>query len=349
LTPSLEWLLVFVPISLVADLLGLSVVVFITSALAIIPLAALIGRSTEQAAIRIGPRLGGLVNATLGNLTELIVGVLLVAAGNFAVVKASLIGSIVGNLLLVLGLSFAAGGVRHKVMRFNAQAAGVQSASLALAATGLVIPALLVLTTPSVGAQQREVVSVIVALILIVLYGAVLAFTQVTHAHLFEAEVEEQPARWSLRLALTILAVSALVVGLESELLVSTLEPALHTLHIPEVFVGLIVIPVIGNAAEHSAAVFFAVKNRLDATMEIAVGSSVQVAMFVAPVVVFASLLIGRPMDFVFTAFEIGIVFMANLIVALISQDGRSDWLEGVQLLGAYLIVGAAAFFVGTL
>jgi Ca2+:H+ antiporter len=338
-----------VPISLAADLLGLSVAVFITSALAIVPLAALIGRATEQAAIRIGPRLGGLVNATLGNLTELIVAVLLVAAGNFAVVKASLIGSIVGNLLLVLGLSFAVGGVRHKQMRFNAVSAGVQSVSLAVAVTGLVIPALLVLTTPKVGNQEREVVSAVVALVLIVLYGSALAFTQVTHAHLFQAEVEEQPARWSLRRALGVLTVSALLVGLESELLVSSLEPALHALHMPELFVGLIVIPIIGNAAEHSSAVFFAVKNRLDATMEIAVGSSVQVAMFVAPVVVFASILIGNPMDFVFNAFEVAIVFMGTLIAGLISQDGRSNWLEGAQLLGAYLIIGAGAFFVGSL
>ena len=327
----------------------MTVAAFITSALAIVPLAALIGRATEQAAFRIGPRLGGLINATLGNLTELIVAILLVAAGNFAVVKASLIGSIVGNLLLVLGLSYLAGGLRHKQMRFNAEAAGVQSASLALAVTGLVIPAVLVFTTPKVGQQEREVVSAIVALVLIGLYGSALAFTQITHAHLFETESEEQPARWSLRLALIVLTLSALLVGVESEVLVSTLEPALQALHMPEVFVGLILIPVIGNAAEHSSAIFFAVKNRLDATMEIAVGSSVQVAMFVAPVVVFASLLIGRPMDFVFNAFEVGIVFMGTLIVGLISQDGRSNWLEGVQLLGAYLIVGAAAFFVGTL
>jgi Ca2+:H+ antiporter len=192
-------------------------------------------------------------------------------------------------------------------------------------------------------------VSAIVALVLIVLYGSALAFTQVTHAHLFQAEVEEQPARWSLRRALGVLTVSALLVGLESELLVSTLEPALHALHMPELFVGLILIPIIGNAAEHSSAVFFAVKNRLDATMEIAVGSSVQVAMFVAPVVVFASILIGNPMDFVFNAFEVGIVFMGTLIAGLISQDGRSNWLEGAQLLGAYLIIGAGAFFVGSL
>jgi len=338
-----------VPISLAAQLLGLTVAVFITSALAIVPLAALIGRSTEQLTIRIGPRLGGLVNATLGNLTELIVGVLLVAAGNFAIVKASLIGSIVGNLLLVLGLSFAAGGLRHKEMRFNAQAAGVQSASLAVAVTGLAIPALLVLTTPKVAGPQREVLSGVVAVVLIVLYLAALVFTQVTHSHLFETEAEVQPARWSLRLALAVLIVSALLVGLESELFVATLEPGLEALHMPPVFVGLILIPLIGNAAEHSTAVFFAVKNRLDATMEIAVGSSVQVAMFVAPVVVFASIVIGNPMDFVFTAFEVGVVFMATLIVALISLDGRTNWLEGVQLLGAYFIVGAGAFFVGSL
>ena len=205
------------------------------------------------------------------------------------------------------------------------------------------------ITTPGVGGQQREVVSGTVALVLILLYVAALAFTQVTHAHLFETEAEVQPARWSLRRALILLIAAALLVGLESELFVSTLEPALHALHLPPVFVGLIVIPVIGNAAEHSTAVFFAVKNRLDATMEIAVGSSVQVAMFVAPVVVFASILLAKPMDFVFTPFEVGIAFMATLIVALISQDGRTNWLEGVQLLGAYFMVGAGAFFLGSL
>ena len=344
--PSIDWLLVFIPVSIVADLAHQTVLVFITAALAIVPLAGLIGRSTEQVAIRLGPRLGGLLNATLGNITELIVAVLLISAGNFAIVKASLIGSIVGNLLLVLGISFAVGGFRHEEQEFSPRAAGVHSTSLLLAVAGLVVPALLILSTPNVGFVEKEVVSGVVAVVLIALYLAALVFTQITHAHLFHApEQEEQPA-WSLRLSLLILAGSAVLVGLESELLVSSLNPAIEALRIPPVFVGLILIPVIGNAAEHSSAVLFAARNRVDVTLEIAVGSSTQIAMFVAPLLVFISLAIGHPMDFVFTAFEVTVVMLATLIVAVISLDGRSNWLEGAQLFGAYVVIAAAAYFV---
>src|SRR2546426_1167834 len=265
--PSINWLLVFIPVSLLAELTHQPLLTFITSALAIVPLAGLIGRATDQLAIRVGPQLGGLLNATFGNLTELIVAVLLIAAGNFEVVKASLIGSIVGNLLLVLGLSLFVGGLRCGEQAFSARAAGV-------------------------------------------------------------------------------LLAAALLVGLESELLVSALNPALQTLKISPIFVGLILIPIIGNAAEHASAVFFAIRNKVDVTLEIAVGSSTQVALFVAPAMVFISLLLGRPMDFVFTGFEIGAVFIATLIVAVISRDGHSNWLEGVQLMGVYVIIAVAAFFL---
>lgn len=343
---SIDWLLVFLPLSIVAELAHQTVVVFVTSALAIIPLAGLIGRSTEQVAIRLGPRLGGLLNATLGNITELIVAVLLISAGNFAIVKASLVGSIIGNLLLVLGVSFAVGGFRHKEQQFSARAAGVHSASLLLAVAGLVVPALLILTTPNVGFVEKEVVSGVVAIVLITLYFAALAFMQVTHAHLFHAPEQAERPAWSLRLALAVLVGSALLVGLESELLVSSLSPAIDALGIPVAFVGLILIPVIANAAEHSSAVIFAAKNRVDVTLEIAVGSSTQIAMFVAPILVFVSLAIGHPMDFVFTAFEVTVVMLATLIVAVISLDGRSNWLEGVQLFGAYIVIAAAAYFV---
>jgi len=190
--PSLDWLLVFVPVSIVAELLGQPTVVFITSAFAIVPLAGLIGRSTEQVAARVGPRLGGLLNATFGNITELIVCVLLIRADNFLIVKASLIGSILGNLLLVLGIAFVVGGFRHKEQRFSARAAGVHSASLLLAVAGLLMPALLVLTTPDVGFVQKEVVSGVVAIVLIVLYLAALVFTEITHAHLFETKEEPE-------------------------------------------------------------------------------------------------------------------------------------------------------------
>ena len=343
----MNWLLIFVPASVVAELLGQAVIVFVTSALAIVPLAGLIGRSTEQIANRVGPRLGGLLNATFGNITELIVCVLLIRADNFFIVKASLIGSILGNLLLVLGISFIVGGFHHKEQHFNPRAAGVHSASLLLAVAGLLMPALLVLTTPDLGFVQKEVVSGIVAIVLIVLYVAALVFTEITHAHLFETNDKEEPAaKWSMRQSVIGLVITALLVGLESEFLVGSLGPAIKALSLPPIFVGLIVIPIIGNAAEHSSAVFFAIKNRLDVTLEIAVGSSTQVAMFVAPILVFVSLALGHPMDFVFTAFEIAVVSVGTLIVALIALEGRSNWLSGFQLVGAYIVIAAAGFFI---
>lgn len=345
-TPSLDWLLVFVPVSLVADLLGQTEVVFITSALAIVPLAGLIGRSTDQVARRVGSRLGGLLNATLGNITELIVCVLLINASNFSIAKASLIGSILGNLLLVLGLSFLVGGVQHKEQSFNSRAAGIHSASLLLAVAGLLMPALLILTTPQVGFTEKEVLSGVVAIVLILMYLAALAFTQITHPHLFRPPDESEAPTRTLRRSVIMLAVAAGLVGVESELLVSSLTPAITALHLPPIFVGLILIPVIGNAAEHASAVYFAAKDRLDLALEIAVGSSTQIALFVAPILVFISLALGHPMDFVFSAFEIAVVSLATLIVALISLEGRSNWLSGVQLLGAYIVIAAAAFFI---
>lgn len=345
--PSLDWLLVFVPVSIVAELLGQPTVVFITSAFAIVPLAGLIGRSTEQVAARVGPRLGGLLNVTFGNITELIVCVLLIRADNFLIVKASLIGSILGNLLLVLGIAFVVGGFRHKEQRFSARAAGVHSASLLLAVAGLLMPALLVLTTPDVGFVEKEVVSGVVAIVLIVLYLAALVFTEITHAHLFETKEEpEKGAALPARRSVVVLIGAALLVGLESELLVGSLTPAIEALQLPPIFVGLILIPIIGNAAEHSSAVFFAVKNRIDITLEIAVGSSTQIAMFVAPILVFVSLALGHPMDFVFSAFEIAVVSLATLIVALIALEGRSNWLSGFQLVGAYIVIAAVGFFI---
>jgi Ca2+:H+ antiporter len=217
---------------------------------------------------------------------------------------------------------------------------------LLLAVAGLLMPALLVLTTPSVGFVQKEVVSGIVAIVLIVLYLAALVFTEITHAHLFETKDRQEAATGSMRRSVIVLVVAALLVGLESELLVGSLTPAIQALQLPPIFVGLIIIPIIGNAAEHSSAVFFAIKNRVDVTLEIAVGSSTQVAMFVAPILVFVSLGLGHPMDFVFTAFEIAVVSVATLIVALIALEGRSNWLSGFQLVGAYIVIAAAGFFI---
>jgi len=346
LRPSSNWLTVFIPASLIAELAHQPVLTFITAALAIIPLAGLLGRATDQLAICIGPRLGGLLNATFGNLTELIVGVLLIAAGHFEVVKASLIGSIIGNLLLVLGVSLFVGGLGRDEQAFSARAASVHTGSLVLAVAGLGVPALLMATSPSLSAGTRQVVSAGVAGTLIILYAAALLFMQFTNAHLFRTPAASERPEWSRRFASSVLLGAALLVGLESELLVSALNPALQSLRLSPIFVGLIVIPVIGNAAEHASAVFFAIRDKLDVTLEIAVGSSTQVALFIAPALVFISLLIGRPMDFVFTGFEIGAVLIATLLIAVISRDGRSNWLEGLQLVGVYAIVALAAFFL---
>src|SRR5882762_6483799 len=346
LRPSINWLLVFIPVSLLAELTHQPLLTFITAALAIVPLAGLIGRATDQLAVCVGPQLGGLLNATFGNLTELIVAVLLIAAGQFEVVKASLIGSIVGNLLLVLGLSLFVGGLRCGEQAFSARSAGVHTGSLVLAVAGLGVPALLVATAPNVSGSDREIVSAGVAATLIALYASALVFMQFTSAHLFRTPESNEKPEWSRTLAGGVLLGAALLVGLESELLVSALNPALQTVKVSPIFVGLILIPVIGNAAEHASAVFFAIRNKLDITLEIAVGSSTQVALFIAPAMVFISLLIGRPMDFVFSGFEISAVLVATLLIAVISRDGHSNWLEGLQLAGVYAIIALAAFFL---
>ncbi len=345
--PRLEWLLVFVPVSLFSDvILHVELLTFLASAAAILPLAGIIGRATEQLAVHAGQRLGGLLNATFGNVTELIIAVFLILDDELEVVKASLTGSIIGNLLLVLGLSALVGGLRHEQQEFNAQAAGIHASSLALAVTGLLMPALFLQTTGRHDLVEREVVSGVVAGVLMLLYAAALTFTTVTHEHLFRAPAEDERAEWSVRTAVAVLLGATVTVALESELLVGALEPALKGLGLSKSFVGLIVVPIVGNAAEHSSAVMFAVRNKLDVTLEIAIGSSVQIALFVAPLLVFISLGVGHPMDFVFTTFEIAAVGLSTLIVALISLDGRSNWLEGAQLIGAYAIMAISFFFI---
>ncbi|MEO8422484.1 MAG: calcium/proton exchanger [Actinomycetota bacterium] len=346
LRPSLDWLLALAPVAIGMRLLGApDLAIFLTSAAAIVPLAGLIGRATEQLALHTGPRIGGLVNATFGNVTELIIAVFLILDDRIEIVKASLTGSILGNLLLVLGLSLFVGGVKHKQQSFNARSASVHATSLALAVTGLLMPALFSLGTDATFAQ-REIVSGVVAGVLILLYVAALVFTLVTHEHLFRTPEEGEEADWSRQKAVVVLLVTTAFVALMSEFLVSSLEPALESLGLSELFVGLILIPVIGNAAEHSSAVMFALRNKVDVTLEIAIGSSTQIALFVAPVLVFISLAVGHPMDFVFGTFEVAAVGLSALLMTLISLDGESNWLEGAQLVGAYVIMAISFFFV---
>jgi Ca2+:H+ antiporter len=261
-------------------------------------------------------------------------------------VKASLVGSIIGNLLLVLGLSLLVGGIRHKEQHFSAAAAGVHSTSLTLAVAGLLMPTLFVLSTGSHEFVERETISVVVALVLMALYGLALLFTMVTHEHLFRIPQEHEEPQWPVRRAVMVLLAATAFTAWMSEILVGALEPALKDLGLSKFFVGLIVVPVIGNAAEHSSAVTFALKNRLDVTLEIAIGSSVQIALFVAPILVFISAAVGHPMSFLFNPFEIAAVALSALLVSLISRDGESNWLEGAQLLGAYVIMGISFFFV---
>lgn len=349
LRPSLDWLLVLVPVSIVLELAGGNeLLIFLTSAGAILPLAGLIGRSTDQFALHTGPRIGGLVNATFGNVTEVVIAVFLILDDQVDIVKASLTGSIIGNLLLVLGLSFLLGGLRHEEQTYNARSASIHATSLVLAVTGLLMPALFALGGRESFAQ-REVVSGTVAAVLMIMYAAALLFTLVTHEHLFRTPSPEERPEWSRRKAVAMLLVATAFVALEAEFLVSSLEPALEDLGLSELFVGLIVIPIIGNAAEHSSAIMFALRNKVDVTLEIAIGSSTQIALFVAPALVFISLFVGHPMDFVFSTFEVAAVALSTVLVFMISSDGRSNWLEGAQLTGAYLIMAISFFFVEAL
>jgi Ca2+:H+ antiporter len=341
------WLLVLLPVPPIAQLaLDQHTLAFVTAALVIIPLAGLIGRSTDQLAIHAGPRIGGLLNATFGNVTELIISIFLILDGNIEIVKASLIGSIIGNLLIVLGLSFLVGGIRHKEQHFSAEAAGVHSSSLILAVTGLVMPAVFVLTEGRQTFVQREVVSVTIALVLMALYIGALFFMYVTHQHLFRTPETDERADWSTRRATLVLLGATVLVAIMSDLLVESLEPTVEDIGLSKLFVGLVIIPIIGNAAEHGSAVLMALRNKVDATLEIAIGSSVQIALFVAPALVLISLATTHKMDFVFDTFEIVAVALATVAVAIISADGKSNWLEGAQLVGAYLIMAISFLFV---
>ena len=346
LQPSLDWFLVLVPVAIVFEVAGgPDLAIFLTSAGAIIPLAGLIGRSTEQLALHVGPRLGGLINATFGNVTELIIAIFLIVENRIEIVKASLTGSILGNLLLVLGVSFLVGGLKHEEQEYSARAASVHATSLVLAVTGLLMPALFALGEHR-SLIEREVVSGTVAAVLIALYIAALAFTLITHEHLFRTPGASEEPTWSRGKSIGVLLVATAFVALMSEFLVGSLDPAIRSLGLSEAFVGLIVIPIIGNAAEHSSAVMFALRNKVDVTLEIAIGSSTQIALFVAPSLVFISLLVGHPMTFVFTTFEVAAVALSTFLVFMISIDGRSNWLEGAQLVGAYGIMAISFYFV---
>jgi Ca2+:H+ antiporter len=357
-------LLVFIPIAALARLLHWGgVLTFVCAALAIVPLAGLMGSATERIADRLGAGFGGLLNATLGNAAELIIALVALTRGYHDVVKASLTGSIIGNALLVLGAAMLAGGARRERQTFDRTAAAVSSTLLAIAAVGLVIPAMFHFAT-STAVRSAELsragrvvteqhLSLELSCVLFAVYLLSLVFTLVTHRHLYEGgAVTGGPEpkggeRASLRRPILTLAGATVGIAVMSELLVGAVEEASHALGLTQVFVGVIVVAIIGNAAEHSAAVVMAIRNRIDLALHIAIGSSIQIALFVAPVLVFASYALGpHPMDLRFTPFEVLAVAIAVGIVNLVAQDGESNWLEGALLLTVYAMLGLAFYWL---
>jgi Ca2+:H+ antiporter len=344
--PRLEWLLIFVLAAIVLELVHAEpVVIFVVSALAILPLAGQIGHATEELAAQSGPQIGGLLNATFGNVTEMIIAFFLILEGEIEVVKASITGSIIGNVLVVLGLAFLIGGWNRVEQTFNRASTSLHSASLVIAVVGLMMPALFAFT-PEASSFRTEAVSIGVAVILIGVYGLGLLFSFKTHRSLFHSAAEHGEPKWSRNRALGTLAGATVLVGLMSEFLVGALETTVEAIGVSKLFVGLIVVPLVGNAAEHSSAVLLAAKDKMDVAIEIAVGSSTQIALFVAPVLVFVSLLAGTPMDLIFTGIEIAAVAFSALILGFITLDARSNWIEGAQLLAAYLIMAVSFFFL---
>jgi Ca2+:H+ antiporter len=349
----LHALLAFIPLAALAAALHWGgTAVFAFSALAIVPLAGLMGEATERLALRLGAGVGGLLNATFGNAAEMIIALAAMQHGFYDVVKASLTGSIIGNVLLVLGVSILAGGARREHQKFDRSAAAVGSTLLALAAIGLVVPAMfhLVAGAPigTAAAAREQGLSLAIAVVLFASYLLSLFFTLRTHRHLYAGAHAGSPRPSSPVLRpLLVLLVSTALVAWMSELLVGAVEEASHALGLTQVFVGVVVVAIIGNAAEHSTAVLMAMRNQMDLALNIAVGSSTQIALFVAPVLVFVSYAMPHgPMDLRFTAFEVLAVGIAVAVVNLVAQDGESNWLEGALLLAVYGVLGLAFYFL---
>jgi Ca2+:H+ antiporter len=346
-------LLLFVPLAIGADVAHASpVMVFALSALAIVPLSGFLGKATEEIAVHTGPTAGGLLNATLGNLAELIIALLALRAGLLDLVKASITGSILGNLLLVLGLSQLMGGIKHKTQRFGVALAGLNVSLLVVAVIGLVIPAVYHATHVDPTREFTRKVSLGVSALLIVGYLLSLLYSMWTHRSVFgeardvaDADHDETHGAWSLRRSLVVLLVSAGFIGWLSEILVGSTQEAIKHVGLSEVFVGLIIVPIIGNAAEHSSAVLMAMKNRMDLAVSIAMGSSAQVALLIAPVLVFAGLAFGQPMDLAFSAFEVVAVALAVSVANTVVRDAESNWLEGAFLLLVYGMLAVAFFY----
>lgn len=340
-------LLVFVPVALIADfVLHLDpVLIFIFAALAVIPLADLVGEATEELAVYTGPKLGGLLNATLGNAAELIITVFAINEGLIELVKASIIGSILGNLLLVLGLSILLGGIKNGMQTFDRRTAGLNATMLILAVVALMVPSLFDAAIQDNLAAEVGL-SEGVAVVMIIIYGlsVIYAFTSGSPV---TRDAAHHETKWTPRIAIGILVAATLGIVFMSEILVGAVEPVTQQLGLTEFFIGIIIIPLVGNVAEHLVAVQVALKNKMELSLAVSLGSSLQIALFVAPVLVFISLLMGgETLLLVFNSFELVAVTAASLVAAFIALDGESNWLEGAMLLAVYLMIALAFYFL---
>lgn len=359
-------LLIFVPLAIIGDFAGLSpVLVFGIAALGLVPLAGWLGTATEELAVHTGPRVGGLLNATLGNAAELIITLVALRAGALnpelreglnELVKASITGSILGNVLLILGLSILLGGLKNGTQRFDRRQAGVNSTMLILAVIALGVPSLFGHAIEAVNHRGVQVFSIAVAAVMMFVYGLSLIYllrgkstTQSAQIESLIKEAEHHVAHWSVRKGIAVLVVATVFIAWLSEILVGAVEPVVTQLGITEFFLGIIIIPLVGNVAEHIVGVQVAIKNRMELSLTISLGSSLQIALFVAPLLVFAGLLMGNPLTLIFNQFELIALVGAVLIAALIALDGESNWLEGAQLLAVYAILAIAFFFLPAL
>jgi Ca2+:H+ antiporter len=343
-------LLIFIPITITAKILGASdTVVFILAAAAIIPLSGLLGAATEEVAGYTGPTVGGLLNATLGNFAELVIAAMALRAGLVDLVKASITGSILGNLLLVLGAAQLAGGLKFKTQRFNPNRAGLSATLLVVTVIGLVVPAVFDVLHHDPAHIKTQSISLWVAGILIVGYLLSLLYSMGTHKSAFgeggDVAIGESQPHWTLKKSVIVLVLSAAAIGIMSEMLVASTEHAVASLGMSQIFVGLIFIPIIGNAAEHSSAVMMALKNRMDLAVSIAVGSSIQVALLIAPVLVLLGAAFGVPMNLAFRPMEVASVVLAVGVASSVIRDAESNWLEGAFLLLVYGILAVAFFY----
>ena len=367
-------MLVFMPISIAGHFLEWNpVTVFITACLAVVPLAAFMGTATEEIAVVVGPNLGGLLNATFGNATELILAFIALKEGLVEVVKATITGSIISNLLLVMGFAMLLGGLRYKKQVFQPTAARLNASSMNLAVIAILLPTAVQYTSGGIASPTLQKLSIAVAVVLILVYALTLLFSMKTHSYLYdvglaefeegegeseslssseskensesEAHSEHKHGKGFILLWSGVLLAVTIGVAIESELLVESLEVATESLGLTSLFTGVILLPIVGNAAEHATAVTVAMKNKMDLSVSVAMGSSLQIALFVAPVLVIAGWFIDRPMDLNFNPFELVAVVVAVSIANSISSDGESNWLEGSLLLATYIILGFALFF----